>query len=170
MSRLSGCAWCASEHGEFWDSLLADGVALSVVQELTPFSPGAALQHQRHSSVEPLAQPAQRTHSLADQIIRLASTTTAAAAVGEANPDTDFMRVLEDRAAGVRVLATSFALEPVDVEALLAEGEAQVRAAVRLHELGLPADPETVVWLLREEGGHRIADEMETLMQRKAQA
>lgn len=170
MSRMSGCAWCASEHGPFWDSLLADGVALSVVQGLTPFSTGAALYHQRHSAVAEPAQPAEQSNSLASQIVRLASATTAAAAVGEANPDVDFMRVLEDRAAGVQVLATLFRLEPADVDALLSEGEAQVRAAVRLQELGLSMEPENVIWALREEGGHGIADAMEALMESEARA
>ncbi|RKT31451.1 hypothetical protein DEU34_2521 [Microbacterium sp. AG1240] len=70
-------------------------------------------------------------------------------------------RAVESRAAAAAALATIFHLSNLQADDLLAECEAFIRAVHRLSSSGLPAEVETLAWLVREAGGHEVAAAME---------
>jgi hypothetical protein len=88
--------------------------------------------------------------------------TAARSDVAEESGSVDLMlRAVETRATAAAALATISHFSDLQADDLLAECEAFIRAVHRLSSSGLPADAETLAWLVRQAGGHEIAAAME---------
>jgi hypothetical protein len=170
VSRQNSCGWCISIEGTRWDALLADGMPLAAVSALTPFSASVGLAHARDHVAPRSPEPIRLTGStnpmtveeFAKQLTAIAVTTAAQADLAESSGDPQAMlSALESKAEVANMLAAALNLMPDVAESLVSETEATVRGSHRLTLSGLPTDPETLAWFIREAGGHQVADAIE---------
>lgn len=167
MRRESACGWCVHEDGPRWDAMLADGIPLAAVEALAPFSHEAAMAHVRdHTARHPVTfssgMTVSTTEDLARHVVQLANQSVAMTEAAEQEGSTESMlRAVEYRAVMTTTLAAALGTDETTADGLLSECEALSRASVRLTQSGLPNDPETLAWLVRDAGGHRLAEAIE---------
>lgn len=200
MQRRNNCPWCVHTRAMVWEQRIWQGENVETVAADTPFSLAAAHLHVRDHmglvlSAQPLATsvpsvsqaasipaaPAPATPAstgsspsvaaYAADLLKLASQVVAAADVAAENGSLDSaMREIEIRALALDEVASSLGVDIHEAEQMLNEVTATVRGALRAGSAGLGNDLEFLAVAIREEGGHRVANDLEQRIRARQRA
>lgn len=117
------------------------------------------------------AQSAPSVAAYAADLLKLASQVVAAADVAAENGSLDSaMREIEIRALALDEVASSLGVDIHEAEQMLNEVTATVRGALRAGSAGLGNDLEFLAVAIREEGGHRVANDLEQRIRARQRA
>lgn len=200
MQRRNNCPWCVHTRAMVWEQRIWQGENVETVAADTPFSLHAAHLHVRDHmglvlSAEPLitsvpsvsqaapipAAPAPDASSstgsapsvaaYAADLLKLASQVVAAADVAAEHGSLESaMREIEIRALALDEVAASLGVDIHEAEQMLNEVTATVRGALRAGAAGLGNDLEFLAVAIREEGGHRVANDLEQRIRARQRA
>lgn len=200
MQRRNNCPWCVHTRAMVWEQRIWQGENVETVAADTPFSLDAAHLHVRDHmglvlSAEPLitsvpsvsqaapipAAPAPDASSstgsapsvaaYAADLLKLASQVVAAADVAAEHGSLESaMREIEIQALALDEVASSLGVDIHEAEQMLNEVTATVRGALRAGSAGLGNDLEFLAVAIREEGGHRVANDLEQRIRARQRA